>query len=91
LPKLQLAILESSEQVAHEVLAQYQELKPQIRGLYDALLGLETPTTREAVATALLVRSFTRINAHIGNATSGVIFPLENIDFVTRGLRQERQ
>lgn len=90
LPMLQRAILDSSEQVAHEILERYQELKKTLKTLSKDLFTAELPS-REMAATTFLVRFFTRINAHIGNATSGVIFPLENIDFVTRGLREEEE
>jgi phosphate uptake regulator len=90
LPKLQRAVLESSEEIAHEILAAYKERKKEAKALAEQLHTTEMPS-REAVATTLLTRFLTRINAHIGNAASGVIFPLENIDFVSRGLRQEEK
>ena len=43
----------------------------------------------EAVASTLLTRFLMRVNAHAANAASAVMFPLENIDFVGRGLREE--
>jgi len=43
------------------------------------------------VATTLIARYLKRVNAHIGNTASGVIFPLENIDFVSRGLKEEEK
>lgn len=89
-PKLERAILESDEETAHDVLACYQDCKVLTKGLQEALLETEM-VGAEAVASTLLSRFFTRINAHIGNAASGVIFPLENIDFVSRGLREEEK
>lgn len=87
-PKLERAILESNEETARDLLSRYQEIKMLTKGLQTALF--ETPMAgAEAVASTLLSRFFTRINAHMGNAASGVIFPLENIDFVSRGLREE--
>jgi phosphate uptake regulator len=85
---LKRAILDSNEKVAHEILERYQALKKQGKALQDKLFTTNM-ASGEAVASTLLTRFFLRINAHIGNATSGVIFPLENIDFVSRGLRQE--
>ena len=89
-PKLRRAILESSEEVAHEILADYQELKGPIKDLQAALFSTDMPSG-EAVISTMLTRTLMRINAHIGNAASGVIFPLENIDFVSRGLRKEAE
>jgi len=88
--RLQNAIVHSDEAVAHEILRAYQDIKAQAKDLQDALFSLEASTT-EAVNTTLLTRFFMRINAHIGNAASGVIFPLDNIDFVSRGLRKEQE
>jgi len=87
---LQNAIVQSDEAVAHEVLRAYQDIKRKAKGLQDALFALEAPPL-ETVNTTLLTRFFMRANAHIGNAASGVIFPLDNIDFVSRGLRKEQE
>jgi phosphate uptake regulator len=89
-PVLQRAIVESREEIAHEVLKTYQEVKQEVKRLQGSLFDADL-AGREAVVTTLLVRYFMRINAHIGNAASGVIFPLENIDFVSRGLREEEK
>ncbi|NQT92702.1 MAG: hypothetical protein HQ559_08070 [Lentisphaerae bacterium] len=89
-PKLERAILESNDETAREILSRYQETKILTKGLETALFETEMDGG-EAVASSLLSRFFTRINAHIGNAASGVIFPLENIDFVSRGLREEEK
>ena len=89
-PKLQTALRDFDEEVAHDILNDYQAVKPLVKTvqkeLFDASLD-----AREAVTTTLLNRYLMRINAHIGNATSGIIFPIENIDFVSRGLRQEEK
>jgi phosphate uptake regulator len=89
-PKLRRAILESDEKVTHEILDQYKANKRETKDLLAALPDMDM-AGREAVATTLLARYHMRVNAHIGNAASGVIFPLENIDFVSRGLKQEEK
>jgi len=86
-PRLQRAIRESSDDLAREILDAYAPVKPEFKAMRDELLADNLPT-KEAAITALLIHTFTRINAHIGNTASGVIFPLENIDFVKRGLRE---
>lgn len=87
---LKQAVLESDEELAHEVLDQYQGLKSSIAQMQGSLYTSDFQG-REAVVSALLVRAFKRINAHIGNIASGVIFPLENIDYVGRGLKEEKK
>ena len=62
-------------------------MKKKTKELHNTLFDTEM-ASREAVAASLLTRVLTRINAHIGNAASGVIFPLDNIDYVSRGLRE---
>ena len=89
-PRLQQAIRESSDEIAHEILYTYGQVKTPCKDMINDLLKDDLPT-REATITALLIHNFTRINAHIGNAASGVIFPIENIDFVSRGLREEKK
>jgi phosphate transport system protein len=90
LSRLERAIPESDEQLARNILLTYQETKQQTKDLEAALF--ETPMdTVEAVNTTLLTRFFTRLNAHVGNATSAIIFPLEDIDFVSRGLKREQR
>lgn len=86
-PLLRDAIQESNEKTANDILELYQRIKPDIKALSAGLYEQDAPA-REAVAATLLTRYHMRINAHIGNAASGVIFPLENIDFVSRGMRQ---
>lgn len=90
LPDLRRAIQESSDEIAHAVLSAYQSNKTCLKEL-EARLQTEDMGSLEAVNSALLTRYFIRTNAHIGNAASGVIFPLENIDFVSRGLRKEQE
>ncbi len=89
-PELQRAILDSNEELAREILLRYGEVKKKIKPLKNDLFEAEL-STREAVATAFLLRYVKRINAHIGNIASGIIFPLEYIDFVSRGLKQEEK
>jgi phosphate transport system protein len=90
LPQLRQAILESDETRTHQILERYQELKKEIRTASDALYA-SSMETRTAVSAALLLRYLRRANAHLGNIASGIIFPLENIDFVSRGLREEER
>lgn len=88
---LQRAIVESSEQQAHTLLHHYAGLKQNIKELQAKLFNDCALVGAEAVNTTLLCRYLKRINAHLGNAASGVIFPLENIDFVSRGLKAEEK
>jgi len=90
LPLLERAVRESSDELANEILDAYKAAKPECRQLREDLFGDSLPT-RETAATVLMIHTFARINAHIGNTATGIIFPLENIDFVSRGLRQQEK
>jgi phosphate uptake regulator len=100
-PVLQRAILDSDEALAHEILDLYQGIKEDLKGLqdklFDADLGLQQSlfgadlSAPQAVMTTLMVRYLMRINAHMGNIASGIIFPIQNIDFVSRGLKEEQK
>ncbi|MFC1451797.1 PhoU domain-containing protein [Verrucomicrobiota bacterium] len=90
LPKLERAILDSDEAAVDEILTNYQEIKKQVKDAQSSLFEGEMES-REAVNSTLLTRFLMRINAHVGNAASGVVFPLENIDFVSRGLRKKEE
>lgn len=89
-PVLYRAILDSSNEQAHDVLSRYQQNKGGVKALQDKVFETEMPS-REAVNTTLLMRFLMRTNAHMGNAASGICFPLEDIDFVSRGLRKEKE
>jgi phosphate transport system protein len=88
--KLHDAVLRSDEKLTHEVLAGYQTNKNMIKNLQTQVLDSDLQGL-EAMATILLVRYFKRTNGHLGNIASGIIFPIENIDYVSRGLRQEQK
>lgn len=88
-PKLERALRDSDSETAHEILQRYQEIKKDAKAAQAALYETELAGS-EAVDATLLCLFLTRTNAHIGNAASGVVFPLENIDFVSRGLREEK-
>jgi len=90
LPKLRQAILASDETLARELLESYRRLKRVCGKLLDDLYSSDQVTVPEAITTAMLLRNLKRVNSNVGNIASGVIFPLQNIDFVGRGLREER-
>ena len=85
--RLERAIRDSDEEVANEVLDHYQAIKKGVKETHLALLQSDAPAS-QAVPAMLINRYLRRMNAHMGNAATGVIFPLENIDFVSRGLKQ---
>lgn len=85
---LEHAILESDDKLARSILTRYQAAKQSMKGLEASLYTANLAGT-EAIATTLLTRAIWRLNSHIGNVTSGIVFPLENIDFVSRGLKGE--
>lgn len=80
-PTLKKAFLESDEDMAKEILKDYATIKAECNTMLHGLLE-ENLSTREAVATALLSRYLKRINSHMSNIASGIIYPLDQIDFV---------
>ena len=78
---LREAFVESDEEIAREILEEYQTIKKECGDIQDELFVAELPT-REAICTVLIVRSFKRINSHMSNIASGVVYPLDQIDFV---------
>ena len=89
--KLHQAVTSSDEKLAHGIIDGYQASKKELKGIYKDAFSADFKDSREAVATPLITRFLMRINAHMGNVSSGVIFPVENIDFVSRGLKQEEK
>ena len=84
-PLLKTAFLESDENAAKRILKDYAPIKGECNRILGDLLSEELPT-REAVATALLSRYLKRINSHMSNIASGIIYPLDKIDFVSGDL-----
>ncbi|MFC1954760.1 PhoU domain-containing protein [Chloroflexota bacterium] len=80
-PKLKEAFEKSDAKMAQEILDKYVPIKKECdRILYD--LFDENLSPNEAIATGMLTRHFKRINSHLSNIASGIIYPLEEIDFV---------
>ncbi|MBD3239195.1 MAG: hypothetical protein GF331_01310 [Chitinivibrionales bacterium] len=82
---LKQAFLDSDEKAAHQILENYTSIKADINGLLHGLFTEELPTM-EALGTVLLLRYLKRINSHVSNVASGIIFPIDKIDFVRGGL-----
>ena len=80
-PQLKMAFLESDTNMAKKILKEYAPIKGECNGILRDLFSEEL-STREAVATALLSRYLKRINSHMSNIASGIIYPLDQIDFV---------
>jgi phosphate transport system protein len=84
-PKLHKAFIESDENTAKLILNDYKPIKDECNILLHDLFSESMPT-KEAVATVLLSRYLKRINSHMSNIASGIIYPLDRIDFVRGGL-----
>ena len=80
-PQLKMAFLESDTNIARKILKEYAPIKGECNGILRDLFSEEL-STREAVATALLSRYLKRINSHMSNIASGIIYPLDQIDFI---------
>ncbi len=80
-PPLKTAFLESDGNIARKILKGYAPIKSEcnkiLRDLYSEQLS-----TPETVATTLLSRYLKRINSHMSNIASGIVYPLDQIDFV---------
>jgi phosphate uptake regulator len=83
-PLLLRAYRESDEAIANEILEHYSGIKEECKNLLKDLFSNEIQV-REAVATTVIIRSFKRINSHICNVASGMVYPLDKIDFVRDG------
>jgi len=81
LQQLEGAFLNGDDALAKKILKDYTPIKNDCSKILDALF-VEEMTTKEAVATALLSRFLKRINSHISNIASGLVYPLDRIDFV---------
>ena len=84
---LQEAIRQSDPDVTDRLFTNYKKVKAWCRELSDDAVR-EGRTAETSALNALLVQTLSRINAHIGNVASGIVFPIENIDFVSRGLKR---
>jgi len=81
LSKLAEAFLKSSGELAEEILKDYVTIKRESDKILNDMFQ-EALNTKEAVVTALISRYFKRINSHLSNIASGIIYPLNEIDFV---------
>ncbi len=84
-PQLKRAFLESDANIAGGILKDYAPIKGECNSMLHDLFS-EQLSTREAVATALLSRYLKRVNSHMSNIASGIVYPLDQIDFVRGGL-----
>ena len=79
--QLKSAFMNSDENTARSILKDYPSIKDECSKILHDLFS-EQLSTREAVATALLSRYLKRVNSHISNIASGIVFPMDKIDFV---------
>jgi phosphate transport system protein len=85
LGQLAEAFGENKEELAKSILDGYAPLKEECSKVLDELINDQLPT-QEAVATALLSRFLKRINSHTCNIASGLVYPVDQIDFVRGGI-----
>ena len=81
-PVLTKAFKNSDEKLVNEILRKYTPIKRDCDKILHELFEQEV-SANEAVVTAMLSRYFKRINSHISNIASGIIYPLNEIDFVS--------
>jgi len=80
-PKLIKAYESSDEVFAKEILKSYGPIKDKCNKVLEAMFS-EDMSSQEAVVTTLLSRYLKRINSHISNIASGLVYPIDKIDFV---------
>lgn len=80
-PRLIKAYQDSDENSAREILKSYAPIKDGCNEVLQALFK-EDLSAREAVVTVLLSRYLKRINSHMSNIASGLVYPLHKLDFV---------
>lgn len=81
-PVLREAFKKSDVKLATKILNNYASIKRGCDRILNELFEEEV-STNEAVVTAMLSRYFKRINSHISNIASGLVYPLNEIDFVS--------
>ncbi|UCC16092.1 MAG: phosphate uptake regulator PhoU [Dehalococcoidales bacterium] len=81
-PVLAKAFKKSDTQLAQEILRNYTPIKRDCDKILNELFEQEV-SPNEAVVTAMLSRYFKRINSHVSNIASGIVYPLNEIDFVS--------
>lgn len=81
LPVLAKAFKKSDTKLAQEILTNYTPIKRDCDKILNELFEQEV-SPNEAVVTAMLSRYFKRINSHVSNIASGIVYPLNEIDFV---------
>ena len=67
--------------LAEGILRNYKPIKRDCDKILHELFEQQV-SPNEAVVTAMLSRYFKRINSHISNIASGIVYPLNEIDFV---------
>jgi phosphate transport system protein len=75
------AFKNSDTKLAEGILKDYTPIKRDCDKILHELFEQQV-SPNEAVVTAMLSRYFKRINSHISNIASGIVYPLNEIDFV---------
>lgn len=76
-------VVDDDREAAEDFIAKGRELQDQCHVSIDELL-LERAAAPQAAATALTYRHLARIVAHLLNAVSGVVMPLDRLDYPNR-------
>lgn len=80
-PILAKAFNNSDIKLAEGILRNYKPIKHDCDKILNELFEHHV-SPNEAVVTAMLSRYFKRINSHVSNIASGIVYPLNEIDFV---------
>ncbi len=85
LKNLKETFINSDEKKATEIIEQYSSIKTELASIVTDLFDKDI-SKNEALVTVLLTRYLKRINSHVSNVASGIVYPLHKIDFVRSGL-----
>jgi len=80
-PKLIEAYKTSNDDISKEILKTYGPIKEECNSVLKELFT-EDMSAQEAVVTTLLSRYLKRVNSHMSNIASGLVYPIDKIDFV---------
>ena len=85
LKSLRDAFVNSDEEIVKAIIARYEKVKKESKQILHEIFE-NNISKEEALIVILVSRYLKRINSHITNVASGIILPLDQIDFVRGGL-----
>lgn len=85
LSMLKETFINSDGEKAKDIMQRYKEVKKECTAILKDLFEQDAPRN-ETLVTVVLLQYLKRINSHITNVASGIVLPIDQIDFVKGGL-----